>query len=348
MGYTSKDRVLAALSGERPDRIPVFEYLIHDGVLSHFGCPRIAPGDTMAHLAGCARCLDLCHPLSDAPYEPGERLEADGSKMVYERWMNWRVPGAAHRDARQAELQRIERLEQGDCVPPSLKELRRQKAARDAVTREMVYISCFGCCALPYDNTEDSIYLFADEPELVGRRMRAENRRLMETLEATAHSEISPVAIIWDDIAYKTGLFYSLEVLERTLFPALREVCDLLHSRGIKVIFHSDGNITQALPGLIACGIDGLNPLERSAGMRVEEFVEHFGGQVALVGGMDAVESLSRGSVHEVVEETRRLIDVAGRKGGLICASSSGQIDESMPTENVVAYLETVWAYGRR
>jgi len=348
MSQSKKECVLAALSGERPDRVPVFEYLIHDGVFDHFGVPRIQPGDTTAHLAACARCLDICHPLFGAPYVPGETTHPDGSKTVLERWNKWDLPPANGGDAVRAEWEKIERLERETFPDPGHESLLKEARAREAVTNGMVYISCCGSCALPYDNTESSIYLFMDEEELVERRMRAENRLFMDKLQATAYADVSPVAIIWNDIAYKTGLFYSLDLLERYLFPALRDVCALLHERGIKVIFHSDGDVSRALPGLVACGIDGLNPFELCENMCYDTFAETFGDRVTLVGGMDAVQMLAMGTPERVAAETRRLIDVVGKKGRLICASSSGQIDESMPVENVVAYLETISEYGRR
>ena len=67
---------------------------------------------------------------------------------------------------------------------------------------------------------------------------------------------------------------------------------------------------------------------------------------MALVGGLDAVECLGLGSVDKVTTETKRLIDTAGKNGGLIAGSASGELDNSMPFENVMTYLETVWHYG--
>ena len=139
--------------------------------------------------------------------------------------------------------------------------------------------------------------------------------------------------------------------LERLFFPYLREMCELAHSRGVKVVFHSDGNVTAILPQLAACGIDGLNPLETSAGMDYAAFKEFSVLQaskpVALVGGLDAVDILARGTVDQVVAATRRLLQIAGAGGGLIAASASGEVDNSMPLANVLAFWETVWEEGK-
>ena len=173
------------------------------------------------------------------------------------------------------------------------------------------------------------------------------NARNLRYLNAVAQAASGPVAICWNDIACKGRLIYPPQLLEELFYPHLAELVALLHARGIKVLFHSDGDVTAALPRLIACGIDGFNPLEISAGMRVETFQEFCGSRVALVGGIDAVYVLARGAPDLVVRKTRELIDRFRGSGNLMVASASGEVDDSMPTENVLAMYETVWNYGK-
>lgn len=351
MESSKKERVLAVLNGEIPDRVPVFEYLIHDGVFEHFGIEPISAGNVLGHIAACSKCLDICHPLS-GPYEPREEIREDGAKTVYERWMVWNRPAPPQSlppDTIKAELGRqIERLENSiGGKYPSRDDLLEQARSLESAAGDMVYITISASAALPFCNKEAEILAYADYPELTKKRMRLENAITLKRLQATAYKELSPVAIIWNDIAYKNRLFFPHDVLEHTIFPPLAEICDLLHSRGIRVIFHSDGDVSPVLPSLIRCGIDGLNPLEISAGMNYFAFKREYGRKIALVGGMDAINVLALGSVDEVVEETKRLIDTAGAGGGLIAASSSGEINMGMPAKNITAYFETIWDYGR-
>ena len=357
MANSSKERVLAVLNGEIPDRVPIFEYLIHDGVFKYFGAGEIPIGSTKHHIAACSKCLDLCHPLFGTPYEPGEIIHDDGSKTVVERWMTWNVPAPSQflmsDDRLKAGIEKqIENCENslGKIAFESgkaKKDMLEYVRGLEHFTKDMLYISIWAGAALPYGNKETEMLAYADYPELVEKRMRLENTLTLERLQATAYKEISPVAIIWNDIAYKNRLFYPPEILERLYFPALAEICDLFHSRGIRVLFHSDGDVSSALPFLVKCGIDGLNPVEISAGMHYADIKREYGDKIAIVGGMDAVDVLAFGSVDEVEAETKKLIDVAGKGGGLIAASSSGQIDMSMSAENVAAFYETVWDYGK-
>ncbi len=63
MSWTKKDRVMAVLNREIPDRVPIFDYLINDDILEHFGGKPIPIGDEEAWIRACSKYLDLCHPI---------------------------------------------------------------------------------------------------------------------------------------------------------------------------------------------------------------------------------------------------------------------------------------------
>lgn len=346
--WTKRDRVLAVLSGERPDRVPIFECLAHDGVLEHFGGGPIKPGDRAAVLRACSQCLDLCHPPL-VPQEP-RQVEQEGIiRQVVERWTTWTLPNPAGNEEQTLEDLRAD-IESAEAWQPPAKaalEFRRQAAKTNRLSGDMVAINIgTGCSILPYD-IEQGIYVYMDYPDLGRRWNRAMNARTLRYLDAIAQGELCPVAICWNDIAFKGRLIYPPQVLEDLFYPHLAEMTALLHARGIKVLFHSDGDVTAALPRLMVCGIDGFNPLEISAGMDVMAFQEICGSRVTLVGGVDAVEVLARGTPALVAGTTRQLIDRFHAAGNLMVASASGEVDNSMPTENVLAMYETVWNHGK-
>lgn len=346
--WSKRERVLAALSGERPDRVPIFEHLIHDGILEHFGGGKIAPGDFAAVVRGCSGCLDLCHPAA-TPREPRVVEQPDGVREVVERWTTWNVPQPVRNEAEMIRILRTE-IEAAEAWQPPAETATDFCRRVDAINRaagEMVYIHV-GVYSpiLPFD-IEQGIYAYMDQPELTRRWNRAMFQRVLRENEAIPEVDLGPVAICWNDIAFKGKMIYPPHILEELFYPHLATLLELLHGRGFKVVFHSDGEVTEALPRLRDCGIDGFNPLELSAGMTVEAFEEICGERVALVGGIDAVEVLARGSPALVAEKTRQLIDRFRTRGNLLVASASGEVDNSMPTENVLAMYETVWSYGK-
>lgn len=345
--WSKRDRVMAVLSGERPDRVPVFECVAHDGILERYHGGPIPVGDAPAVLRACREFLDLCHPAL-VPQAPATTNLPNGGLRVAERWNTWERP-AAIQDMEAALKKEIETLEANVPVSADVQaaEFRRNIKASAKDVGDMVYIHLCGSCAiLPFD-MEQGAYAYADYPELVRRWNMLANARLHERFLVVADGVLAPVCIIWNDIACKQRLLLAPAVLEEFLYPALATLTDICHSRGVKVLFHSDGDVTRALSRLVDCGIDGFNPLEISAGMRPADFKAACGRRVALVGGIDAVDVLARGTPAQVAAATRALIDLYRNEGNLMMASASGEIDNSMPTDNIIAMLETAWQYGK-
>jgi hypothetical protein len=350
MSWTSRERVMAVFDGEMPDRVPIFECVCHDGLLEHYGGGRIAVGDAEAVVRACSKFLDLSHPAL-APQNPGCIKHPDGVTEIRYRWHSSRSPmpvGAEHME--QAIIEEVKINEAWRPAPKAVRSFQEEAGRFAAAAGEMVYINLASDIEiLPFGpvNLEQGIYAYADRPGLVRQWNRAVNGKKQRYLDAVADGKTSPIAIIWCDIAAKNGLIYPPAMLEELFYPHLADFVCLLHSRGIKALFHSDGDVTAALPRLVECGIDGFNPLETSAGMKPETFRDICGKRVVLAGGIDAVEVLAHGTSQRVAQETRKLIDLFRPDGNLMVASASGQVDGSMPLENVRAMYETVWDYGK-
>lgn len=93
---------------------------------------------------------------------------------------------------------------------------------------------------------------------------------------------------VYEDLGYRNGLFCSPKVLEELIFPYFRELIDFFHERNLPVVLHSCGNVTEALPLIVAAGFDALNPMEVKAGCDLFRFAEQYGDRLAFVGGLDA------------------------------------------------------------
>lgn len=190
-------------------------------------------------------------------------------------------------------------------------------------------------------------YLYCVYPELIQKWVKVTNERILRKIEVKLHYNVSPVAMMWSDLAAKGGLIFPPEMLEDLCYPYIEEIVNLLHSKNIKVIFHSDGDLTKALYILVdRCKIDGLNTIDVGAGMNVRQLKQEYGNRLVLVGGMDA-NILTYGNKEQVIAGTKELIDIAGKRGGLCIASSFGEIGNDMPLENILAYFDTVWRYGK-
>lgn len=148
---------------------------------------------------------------------------------------------------------------------------------------------------------------------------------------------------IFDDIAHNTGPMISPDSFERIALPAYRQMVKAYKEAGAKyVFFHSDGDIRLFLDMLIDAGIDGINPVEPRADMKVVELRKRYP-RLILTGGMDNTGTLINGPIEKIQAETREIID-AGRNGGVLIGS--GYTGPDISLENFAAYHEVCMTYG--
>lgn len=91
------------------------------------------------------------------------------------------------------------------------------------------------------------------------------------------------------------------------------------------------------LDDLLETGIDGLNPVEKSARMVMEEVFQRYGHRLFIAGGIDAGELLAFGKVEEVKAECLRMI--ATVESGYFIGSTT-ELGPAVKLENVLAMIE--------
>ena len=144
-----------------------------------------------------------------------------------------------------------------------------------------------------------------------------------------------------DDIGDQKGLLVSLEMWEEFIKPYHVRLNEVIHEFAVKVIYHSDGSVMKAVPGLIDMGIDVLQALQFSAdGMDPVELKKTYGDQLCFQGGVSVQTTLPFGSPEDVRREVEELIGVLGRNGGYILGPSHA-IQAGTPPENIVAMFDT-------
>lgn len=160
----------------------------------------------------------------------------------------------------------------------------------------------------------------------------------MERCLEAAKGEIDLVFTA-DDIGQQTGLMLSLSHWMRFIQPRHRAVNELIHQYGAKVIYHTDGAVMEALPGLVDMGIDVLEALQFDAeGMDPVKMKTLYGDRLCFHGGISVQSTLPFGSPKDVEREVRERIEVLGKDGGYIVAPSHA-IQAGTPVANVLAFF---------
>ena len=148
-----------------------------------------------------------------------------------------------------------------------------------------------------------------------------------------------PLDWLWtgDDVASQTSLIMSPRAWRRLVKPALESTFKLGKARGVWVAFHCCGALRPILPDLIEMGMDVLNPVQANCpGMDIFELKKEFGEQITFMGGLDTQYLLPQGTVREVRQAARKILDQVAYNGGYILAASH-TIPPETPLDNIFA-----------
>ncbi len=149
------------------------------------------------------------------------------------------------------------------------------------------------------------------------------------------------VYISADDMAFNSAPFFSSKVFRELVLPRYKRVAEKIN---IPWIIHTDGNILPFLDDLLDLGIAGLHPIEKGP-MDIRDMKKRYGDRLCLMGNVD-LNILSIGTPAEVKAEVRSLIKDVGPGGGYIVTSGNTLAGYLKP-ENVIALSEAVQEYGQ-
>lgn len=155
------------------------------------------------------------------------------------------------------------------------------------------------------------------------------------------------IVFISDDMGMQDNMLISLDSWEIHFKHRLKKWCDLIHSYGKKVLYHTDGAVLPLIPGLIECGIDILNPIQHVCpGMDTANLKQQYGGDLIFHGGVENQRILPMGTVSEVIEETEMCLNTLGKDWGYICCSCHN-VQAGTPVENILAMINTVKSHTK-
>jgi uroporphyrinogen decarboxylase len=181
---------------------------------------------------------------------------------------------------------------------------------------------------------------FIDHPEFVRDLMnRIADYNIAQLQEALKY-EIDAI-YFGDDWGQQTGLQMGPTLWREFLRPALARMYQAVKQAGKFVMIHSCGDVDELFDDLIDLGLDCFNPFQPEV-MDVWSLHAQFRGRLAFHGGLSTQKTLPFGTVQEVRDETKRLLDL-GRNGGYIFAPAH-DVEGDVPLENILAAIELVQA----
>jgi uroporphyrinogen decarboxylase len=146
--------------------------------------------------------------------------------------------------------------------------------------------------------------------------------------------------LLISDLGTQRGPLISPHMFKEFVAPYLRAMIDHIHSLGAKVLFHSCGLIAPLIPDLIMLGVDVLDPIQPiGPSMQPENLRAAFGEKLCFHGGIDMQQLLPHGDLEEIRACVQRYSEVLGKDGGYILAPAH-LFQPDVPPENVLAVYE--------
>ena len=153
---------------------------------------------------------------------------------------------------------------------------------------------------------------------------------------------------IGDDLGTQKSLMISPAMYREIVKPIHADFIGFIKARtNARILFHSDGDVAPLIEDFIEIGVDILNPIQTSAGSMSDlpSLKKRFGNNIVFCGGIDTHRVLPYGSIEEVREEVRRVIQILGPGGGCMIGAVHTVMDD-VPPENVLAMVDAVEEFG--
>jgi len=337
---TSKERVLMAIEHQEPDRVPVcatYVPEINKQLCDKYGCY----GDDIGVLMGndmvkVASGLENSFYMNDEP----EYVDSYGIK-----WKNIKNATGHYTEVYDHPLRHSDDLETV-MMPDANKDYKVLNAVKEGVEKYGKDKWIVGSCQCSI--FEAAWYMRGIDRFLMDMVLDEDfTEGLLDAvmsypLQMGLNFIDAGVDMVWlgDDIATQMNLMFSPEMYRKYLKPRYAAILGEFKKRNpkIKLCYHSCGNVEGLIPDLIDVGFDVLNPIQPSA-MEVAHIKKTYGDKITLFGGMDIQQILPFGTVKEVKNEVKRIMDICAPGGGFIL-SPAHHIQSDTSIENVEAFYD--------
>jgi uroporphyrinogen decarboxylase len=321
---------------ERPD-VPLFEMEADMGVVNAM--------------------LGTSHPLSMRSYDlPPDELVAwnrrMGNDMVYLSHI-WRV-GRKERTDESGRIHYIDGTIKSEADLDELwfPDLDEKRARLEAVLEALEGTGMglvVGAQGAPFTSTAaigyaDFCLAVLECPDFVEEvQVRLHDYAMRELEMILAFSAVDGVRVgFGGGLQTNHGPMLSPELMETFCYRWMEEMMQRIRAAGKIVTIHMDGVIEPAMPRLLECGGQVLNPIDPAGGAQdIYAIKARWGDRICLHGNIDIDGVLRTAAPEAVREDVREHIRRLGRGGGYVVASSH-DLHHLLPLANIEAMRDAV------
>lgn len=339
----SRERTLAAIRHETPDRIPV-DVICIENVDKLTEREAISPEEVYPRLGIDGRVVAAGYTGEIPQSDCGAWLNEWSSPAIFDYGTIHAYPISM--DATPREIERFPWPDPKDYDYESAARLAAEFSPEYAVRGP--YWKPIFCQVCDMIGMEDAMVMmsvnragFEAVVDRIFEHVHEYVRRMLDACGDDLH-----ILCLGDDFATQMGLMISPDQWRRYLKPRFAEVFALGKDRGKPVWFHSCGNVLDVLPDLIEIGVDVWETVQlHTLPLTPSELKREFGRDITFFGGVNT-QRLPFVGPDDVREEVIRCIEVLGDGGGYMCGPDH-HIKPDVSAENTLALFDTATGFRR-
>ena len=143
-----------------------------------------------------------------------------------------------------------------------------------------------------------------------------------------------------DDFGQNNQLLFNPKIWWDLIYPTESIITERVKAHGRPLSLHSDGYVEPVLGGILDLGFDCLHPIQDSAGMDFVGTLEKYGKQVTLMGGLDIRDTLPCGDRAKIEKNIRKVIRKAKEVGGGLIFCTSHMVQPDTPIADLLFAYE--------
>ena len=188
-------------------------------------------------------------------------------------------------------------------------------------------------------------YLFEDDPDAVEELMDMSYDLDLKRMEIVLDEGVDT---LYARGCYETAPMWSPSCYERIIAPRLNKKVELANQAGAKLSYFSTGQFGPHVDALLQTGVHIINGIRPFTGgvndmRRLKKAIGH---QVCLWGGLNPEEDVERGGPGDVRRKVVDLILSAAQGGGFVLSTGGSLYDETR-YDNVKMLIEAANEFGR-
>ncbi|MCL2648239.1 MAG: hypothetical protein FWD61_14715 [Phycisphaerales bacterium] len=193
---------------------------------------------------------------------------------------------------------------------------------------------------------EVTMIAMAEDPDWVRDISQTVTDIALQNLDAAMATGITPDGLfVYGDMAFKTATFCSPQMYKDLIWPDHKRFADWAHAHRMKFIYHTDGNVNNAIDLYLEAGFDCLQPLECKAGMDIRKLCPKYGDKMAFFGNIDVMAMKDNNLA--VIEHEIASKFAAGMKTNAYIYHSDHSVPPQVSWETYKAVIELVKKYGQ-